>query len=599
MKKLLSSLFCMLVITVFSYAGTIIDVTNFGARPDSGQDAMTAVRKAIAACKGKSDPVLFFPKGRYDFFPKTSPIGLEIKGLKNIVVEGNGSEIVYHGTMKVALIDNCEQVTIRNLSVDWDRPFLSQGEIVKVSSSYIDVRFDKQQYPYVIEKNKLLFVGENWKYPVLTYFTNLYEKKSREFMYNTWDAPLGDIFEKKAVERKKGIVRFYGSVPMKPAKGSIIAMRSMKDYLFGFDVENSRNVTFQNIRVYHCMSHAFFGKHTENITLDNAFAEARKEKGRVFSSACDAAHFMNCKGLIKVVNCAPTGNGDDFLNVHGRYFQILRLVDKKTVEVKSTDVEILKDEDMWIVDKNTMKRGTVLHVSSVTSNTGNKDNASFRVIFDKAIPSTLKVGDCLESKTWTAAVEVRNCRMLKTNRGHGVLVATPQNVVIEDNYFNTVGAAIKMAGDMSFWFESGSNGNVTIRNNVFENCLTSGQAPRNVGKWGNAVITMMPSLEPTNSQTATFHNNIIIENNTFKVFDAPILYARSVGSIRFTGNRIQQTSAYQPYTWQRTAFLLDGCKNVSIEGNIWDEKFTARKVQVQHMNVSDVSCSDQRFGIQR
>ena len=156
-----------------------------------------------------------------------------------------------------------------------------------------------------------------------------------------------------------------------------------------------------------------------------------------------------------------------------------------------------------------------------------------------------------------------------------------------------------MAGDMSFWFESGSNGNVTIRNNVFENCLTSGQAPRNVGKWGNAVITMMPSLEPTNSQTATFHNNIIIENNTFKVFDAPILYARSVGSIRFTGNRIQQTSAYQPYTWQRTAFLLDGCKNVSIEGNIWDEKFTARKVQVQHMNVSDVSCSDQRFGIQR
>ena len=228
----------------------------------------------------------------------------------------------------------------------------------------------------MIEKNKLLFVGENWKYPVLTYFTNLYEKKSREFMYNTWDAPLGDIFEKKAVERKKGIVRFYGSVPMKPAKGSIIAMRSMKDYLFGFDVENSRNVTFQNIRVYHCMSHAFFGKHTENITLDN---------------------------------------GDDFLNVHGRYFQILRLVDKKTVEVKSTDVEILKDEDMWIVDKNTMKRGTVLHVSSVTSNTGNKDNASFRVIFDKAIPSTLNVGDCLESKTWTAAVEVRNCRMLKTN----------------------------------------------------------------------------------------------------------------------------------------------------------------------------------------
>jgi hypothetical protein len=39
--------------------------------------------------------------------------------------------------------------------------------------------------------------------------------------------------------------------------------------------------------------------------------------------------------------------------------------------------------------------------------------------------------------------------------------------------FNTAGAAILIEGDLNYWFESGANRNVLLRNNIFEDFLAS------------------------------------------------------------------------------------------------------------------------------
>src|SRR5882757_1655512 len=46
-----------------------VAVTDYGAVPDSRRDAVPAIRRALAACRGRSHAVLVFPRGRYDLYP--------------------------------------------------------------------------------------------------------------------------------------------------------------------------------------------------------------------------------------------------------------------------------------------------------------------------------------------------------------------------------------------------------------------------------------------------------------------------------------------------------------------------------------------------
>ena len=61
-----------------------------------------------------------------------------------------------------------------------------------------------------------------------------------------------------------------------------------------------------------------------------------------------------------------------------------------------------------------------------------------------------------------------------------------------------------------------------------------------------------------------------------------------MGNLQFRKNAIHTTHAYAPYTWQKSAFLLDGCRSVRISGNRWDRSFTQRLIQIEHMFPSDL-----------
>lgn len=130
--KVIITVFFLSIIQLGSvYAKKTLQITDFGAYPDSWNDVLPAIKEALNTCQGLENITLNFPKGRYDLWPsfcegKLANIGLDMRNLKNITIEGNGSELIFHGCMSIALISSCENITIQNFSVDWDRPFLSQ-----------------------------------------------------------------------------------------------------------------------------------------------------------------------------------------------------------------------------------------------------------------------------------------------------------------------------------------------------------------------------------------------------------------------------------------------------------------------------------------
>jgi polygalacturonase len=599
MKIRLFFLGCLLLTVTAASARQTFRVTDFGAVPDSWNDVLPAVRQAIQACSGAAEAtVIEFPKGRYDFWPSRYDdghavmIGFDLKQLKNVTVEGNGSEFVFHGNMQIARIDSCENITFRNFSIDWDRPYISQGEIVRATDEYLDVSIDKTQYPYIIEDGKIMFTGEGWKYPVLRTYNNLYDKDRKEILPQTWDDMLGDIFEQKAEELGGAVVRFHGKPhrikPEKIEKGTFVSLYHAHYLTTGIDILHSKNTLLKDLTIYHALSHGVYGELSENITLDNTSMTANEAKGRVFSIVADASHFVNCKGLIKIENCAHTGQGDDFINVHGRNVVIQAIVDAKTVDVKTDGRYNLPGDEVWLLHRETVQRGEIRTVESVTPVYKESQHIGYRIAFTEALPKGTKAGDFMENKTWTASLELRNCKILKKHRARGILVTTPGDVIIENNYFRTAGTAILLEGDTDYWFESGANTNVRIRNNVFEDCLTSGNKTGNRWEWGDAVITITPSHRPSSEKTEPYHKNIVISNNVFKVFDAPLVRARSVRGLQFTENEIIKTFNYSPYAWQKSAFLLDGCRETLIRDNRIDNRYTTRDILIEHMRKSDV-----------
>lgn len=571
-----------------------IFVTDYGARPNSRSNAAAAVKAALTACKEQDADILSFPKGRYDFYSDGSTlVGIELDSLKNLIVEGNDSEFVFHGRCKIAGIKDCSQIEMRNFSADWDRPYTIQATILDATDNYLDAKIDASQYPFCIDNGKFYVLGENWKLAPTSQYNNLYDAKTGEIVYNTQDAPLADIFSKDATDMGNGVIRFRGNVPIKPASGTIVAIYTGRyTGMEGIYINESKDICLRNIRINYAMNIGIRAQHSENVTLDNACAMANKSKKRVFSTIADNAHFNCCRGTIKVLNCKATGMGDDFLNVHGRNYPILQVLDSVTADIRIQDATLKEDEYVWLLDKRNKQRVATVRIKQITGWSNNNGKyLSYRVKFCSPLPKGIGKGNMIESATWVPDVTVSGCFLGRTNRARGILVTTPGKVLIENNRFSTAGAAILIEGDDSRWFESGACRSVTIRNNVFDGCLTSGNRHRNRSGWGNAVITITPYHFPKMYDTP-FHSNITITQNVFKTNDAPLLYARSVDGLTFAENTILSDKSYPPHPVKREAIDLDSCRNANICNNKWNGTRLSNKVSVRNMRSSELKLND-------
>lgn len=610
MKKKMYIIVSFIFSVTLIFAQERIYITDFGAIPNDRKNVIPAIKSALNVCATKDSSILVFPKGRYDFWPdfisqqlitrNDAPVGLHIKNLKHLTIDGDGSEFIFHGTMMIAKVDSCENVVLRNFSVDWDYPHITQGQYINATDEYVEMKFEPEFY--VIEENQFYLIGEGWKVKPTTK-NNLYDKDKKEILYRSYDGDNNSVFatrvgstvQNKAEEIEPGIVRFYGKPKIKPEPGTYQTLYAGSYIVEGIQITESKDTYLKDITIYHALSNGVRGMRSENITLDNVNVIANEKRGRVFSVLSDGTKAIGCKGLIKLINCKHTGLGDDYINVHGTYIMIGTINDEYSLTTSgknaSRSLSLLygENDEVWFFDKSTSQRGEVRKIKStelLMTDDGTYEGT--KIIFTQPIPETVKVGDFIENKTWTPELEIRNCEIFKRHRSRGILVTTPKRVIIENNYFRTAGTAILIEGDTDYWFESGAHRDLTIRNNVFEDCLTSGCATGSGREWGEAIITITPSHRPENENTEPYHQNIKIENNIFKTFDIPLVHARSVRGLKFNNNKVIRTFTYEPYAWQNCSFLLDGCRDVVISGNNIAKDYLTKIIEYENMIETDM-----------
>ena len=102
------------------------------------KDATFAVYDALRQCKQTNAEKLIIPKDIYNFYPDMAyekycmisnndngakRIAFPLINFENLEIDANGSEFIFHGQVMPFLFEDCKNVKVSNLVIDWDIPF--------------------------------------------------------------------------------------------------------------------------------------------------------------------------------------------------------------------------------------------------------------------------------------------------------------------------------------------------------------------------------------------------------------------------------------------------------------------------------------------
>jgi hypothetical protein len=99
------------------------------------------------------------------------------------------------------------------------------------------------------------------------------------------------------------------------------------------------------------------------------------------------------------------------------------------------------------------------------------------------------------------------------------------------------------------------------------------------------------SIHPVVNQfgAGPFHRGIKIEDNTFKVFDGPILYALATTDLVFQNNVIQRSETFLPLQSSRDGLTFVACDHIKVAGNKIDPNIFGKSFWIAGGDPSTIS----------
>lgn len=593
MKKFMP--FCLIALfglaTVNGYAQKVYDISSFGLKANSKQNASPVLQKALAKIKAECSEtdsiVLRFPVGSYQFHEKGSAqreyyisnhdqsqpkkVGMAIEDMKNFTLDGQGSQFIFHGRMIPLSMLRSENCTLKNFSIDFETPHIAQ---VKVVENKGDAGITFEVAPWVnyrITKDTVFETyGENWTARQSAGIA--FEAATKRLVYNTSDlsCPTKGVVEVAPRRLHAPLWKDKRLIP-----GTVVAMRTWYRPTPGIFLSHDVRTVLNNIKVHYAEGMGLLAQLCEDITLDGFSVCLRGDNDpRYFTAQADATHFSGCKGKITSINGLYEGMMDDAINIHGTYLKVIKRIDDRTLIGRymhsqawgfewgcvADEVQFIRSETMELVgEKNRIASIRPYDRESVNG------ASEFSITFENSLDPIIseESGFGIENLTWTPEVLFAG-NVVRNNRARGALFSTPKPTIVENNLFDhTSGTAILLCGDCNGWYETGACRNVIIRKNQFVNALT------NLFQFTNAVISIYPEIPNLQAQQAYFHGGpeggIVIEDNEFNTFDAPILYAKSVDGLIFRNNIIKTNTDYKPFHPNSNRFWLERVTNVFIQ----------------------------------
>jgi len=572
---------------------TVIHCKEHGIRP--GTDITQALHKLMEA--NPRNTVFVFERGDYFFTPQFTfdyrlsntdvlpqrKLGIWMRNMENITLDFSGAALYFAGQMQPFTLDHCCDITVKNAVVDWKKPLVAEGIVRAIGDGWVDLYVDGDAFPHEMRDGWLYFdTGNGEWYP-------LQQGSAIQFdcMTRTVRRATGDCFVPTAIEALgDSVYRFTARGTENVGIGNIFVLRHNAREHAGAFCEMCRDITFEDVTFYSCGGLGCLAQFNENLTFRRVHFLPNTAAGRLISGGRDDGMHITCnKGTVTIEECSFLGLMDDPINVHGCCVTVSEVIDDRTLVCRYEHPQACGFH-YWAEHGDTIGFIERRHMSSVgrasvESYTLGETPDTFTVVFTEALPAEIlgaaqtRAALSLDNLSHTAAFDCRNNRF-GSCRARGILVSTPKPVRITGNWFASSGAAILVAGDSNYWFESGECHDVEIADNVFSDaCLTSPY------QFGEGVISICPVV-PEPDIALPYHKNIRIHDNVFDSADTPVMSAYATAYLTFETNRIYRSPAAEQWLSDAKGLIrLICCTDAAVRNNRFVGPFTLPRYEIK------------------
>ena len=544
---------------------------------------------SIREAKANGTNKVYVDPGYYRFGSKLSTM-LLLDGLQNFeIIGGPGVHFIQDNSDTVIKLNNCKNVTLKGVTVDYANLKFIQATIQ---------RFDQSGNPIVK-------IDDNYK--------SIYEKISSKLSGNRIIYFDGDDLTKELVSSnttgflKEMVSLGNGEYKVTYSDGNTLNLTpkvgvSAGDKMVIFQrgdphavvVAGCENVTLEDIDIYASGS---FGIAESDGIGGNTYRRIRMIRrpgtDRLVCTSGDGFHSTNMKKGALIEKCEFSYTEDDLMNIHcfngvvtkvysdTEYeitFPLTTYLDANTeitfikgaTTTAVTATKVTKITDSAVINEYKSLDQTILQAIGRTIRTFNLPSV-YRIKLNKAVSASM-YDEVTSAGYSSAGLTVKDCYFHDAH-GNGFL-ATGPNVTVKNNRFERIaGAAITMMRG-GIWSEGPYPTKTTVENNIFKennNCFEAQYRP-------GVIIAQCDAK-------GLIHD-IIIRNNEFIGNRVGAFFAKNVSNVTFTGNTVKNYLTTAPFDHAKTianqngdgnsycGLYMDRCDNVTVKNNTFSGKGT-------------------------
>lgn len=520
------------------------------------------LRGIINAALAAGEKTVVVPPGRYRVKPENSE-HLRLEGLEDVTLVMDGVEMVCTETTRAITIENCRNLTLRGLTVDYDPLPFTQGRIVEISDDTADLTLeilDGYPEPKEVSGSMEIFDPET---------AQLRDRTTHFGATGRMESPMRAIITKRAASEEYAIEQVGDiaviSVTYAPGGRQPHAIMAT----------DSEGLVFEDITLYSGPTFGFF----ENGCNGSRYTRCRVDRRapgndpvtrgmpRLRSMNADAYHSKNARRGPTYEYCTAFFMGDDAIAINGDFQFVseadgttLRVLPKRQMRLRAGDtVQFLTAGGVRLPDRSIVsiapdgaitaeERKDVLSRNLSDELRRNGLNDAYRIVLDEPVEGVERGTMVCDADGIGNGFAIRHCR-LGRNRSRGILVKAGRGEITDNEITGAVMTSILVSPEY-WWLEAGMSDDLLIARNRISEGRGMGIAVVSVGNGGKTV-----------SPAGTF-NNIRITGNSVQGGASPGLLITSVRGLVEEKNVIEPEPGMTPHPRHIGPWGRDGLQPV-------------------------------------
>ncbi|MBQ7090425.1 MAG: hypothetical protein IJN82_04835 [Clostridia bacterium] len=434
-----------------------------------------------------------------------------LKGLENVTLDFGGATLLLHGRIQPFLLDQCRNVTIKNVTVEYERSLFTELEILSHTEGELRTR-PKHRFPCRVENGYFIPYSKDWEDREVhvgeCHFMEAFDSQSGagcgltvayigEEIVMRKHPPAHNIQHVKVRGEGEDII-FTGTFPAHWDASMTLAIEHEPRDKSNLAMYHCQNVRIENYRILNGCGMGLYAMYTENITVDRFLLYRDEQSHGIVTNSADGIHFVACKGRIEVTDSIFEGTLDDAVNIHANYYQTVRGESNTLFAARSSLSNGLSafSGAFQAGDEIAVYHGNTLELKQRFLLQGVQIPERWQVELTTDRPADgLCEGDLIENLSTNPQFIFRRCRFGKANTH--LRLQSRGSSLIEDCLFEL---PILLSGDTDYWFEASPIEDLTIRN-----CRFCGERGR---------IDICPRFNPT-PKAPYYHSGVTVTNCTF------------------------------------------------------------------------------------